>query len=243
MTFRIKGISGEDTWTATPAVTPVVRIPNPDTVIYASRYPAQLTAFAINSAGQVRAPRISYGSATVIEDFRVHGERPMNPGEARPAFPTKFSTSISRNYVKGANYPDTAAIAAIYSDGTTFGDANVLSLMMGERAVMFEALTKIGDTVCRMGTQQSSYDDILKALDREHAAENTRSPKDAAVRDRAYDIFYFHARRNNVRADLRIKGLMTVTNGLRSGLAADPVKKDSGNLWIPQTMPMACTVP
>ena len=66
----------------------------------------------------------------------------------------------------------TAQRAAIYSDGTTFGDRNVLSAMIDYRRSMLAALNGIGATLCTLGTRQSAIADVDAALGQQQAAQD-----------------------------------------------------------------------
>jgi hypothetical protein len=252
-TFSLKGASNSGVWTGVAEVTPVihthagmVRTVTSDEIYgvgrvgsapYYNYYTAELTGYAIYST---RGP----GSAlkgTVIEDFRVVGRPPMKPGERR--LMDIRSPSIPSDYVAGAAYPLGMAIAAIYTDGTTFGDSKVLAAMIGKRRGMIAALTAISGTLCKLGTQQASVAEVDAALTRQHAAEDGRSATEKAGRDAAYD---YVSRALHPRGRLTdrqaIKRSWDLLDQVRTGLA-DPIKDSSGQATIPAAPTLACTLP
>jgi hypothetical protein len=77
LTFTFKGASGVGGWTGKPTLTTVLNNPRLD-YSYVNWYTTQLTGFAIYT----HAPNDSW-IGTKINDYRVRGESPMNPGEAR----------------------------------------------------------------------------------------------------------------------------------------------------------------
>jgi hypothetical protein len=246
MSFHMKGTSGEASWMAVPAVTPIFRNPDPNAKNYVNFYTAQLTGYAVNVNGSTwrTQARSSTQLGTLINDYRLRGERPLNPGESRDFAQTVLD--IAPNYMKGANYPDTAAIAAVYSDGTTFGDANVLKVMMEHRREMIEALTSIGTAVCQMGMRQVSMREIGEALDKQHAEEDAQYPAGKYGRNEAY---YVVGKRmgpgqvGRMTPGQAAKHVWGFVNQVRSGLAADPVKDGTGQLMIPAVTPLECSMP
>ena len=238
MTATLKGGTNRLTWTGTPAVTPVLPNPQMDHS-YVNWYPAQLTAYAIyRNQGSFN---MSVG--TEINDYRMRGEPPMNPGDSR-LFTLKY-TVVPANYVNGAKYPQASTIAAIYTDGTTFGDANVLKAMLEQRKLMIAALTSIGTTLCAMGQQGASIQDISAALDKQHAAEDARSQVGKEERNSAYSRVQKEIAHNvNSRTPSRaIQQIANQANQMRTGLTADPVKDGGGNLLISPATPLACNLP
>lgn len=237
-----KGGSNTLTWTASPTLTPV--LPNPQMGYnYVNWYSAQLTAYAIfNSQGSFNA---SIG--TEINDYRMRGEQPMNPGESR-RFSDKYVVQPA-NYGKGVTYPQASVIAAIYSDGATFGDRGVLQAMVEERRLMLSALTSIGATYCAAGRQMSSLQDISSALARQQAAEDARSSVGKEERDLAYSFMQKSldgsTDRNlerNQHLKVAVKRTWDQLNQLRTGLS-DPVKDMSGNALMPPATPLTCEFP
>jgi hypothetical protein len=253
MTFTFKGASNTGVWTGVPLVTPVVhtlfgtvqtitqdelygvgRRPAP----YYNWYSADLTGYAIH-AGRFEGS----ANATAIDDFRVRGERPMKPGERREI--SLRAHLLQPDYDGGIAYHPGTAIAAIYSDGTTFGDRKVLSEMIDYRRSMIAALGSIGSTLCTLGTQHSSIAEIDAALNKQHGAEDARSPADKDARGAAYGYVdrSLHARgTGRLPAGQVIKRSYDALEQLRSGLA-DPVKSPSGQPAISPVTPLACNLP
>jgi hypothetical protein len=235
----LKGGTNQLTWTGAPAVTPVLPTPQLD-YSYLNWYPAQLTGYA-RFGGQGSFTR---AFETEIDDFRVRNEGPMSPGESR-TFTLRYFI-VPANYEKGAAYPNFSVIAAIYADGTTFGDANVLKAMLERRKLMASALTSIGTLYCTMGQQGASISDIATALSKQQAASNGQSLEGKAERDEAYSYVQksLGSRVNShLPANQAIRRTWEDLNKLRSGLAADPVKDERGNLAIPAVTPLACNLP
>ena len=135
------------------------------------------------------------------------------------------------------------AIAAIYSDGTSFGDSKVLAAMIERRRSMIAALTAIGSTVCKLGTQQASVAEVDATLAKQRSAEDARSPADKAGRDAAYDYVAksLHAR-GRFTDGQKIKRSWDLLDQLRTGLA-DPVKDGSGQPAISAVTPFSCSLP
>lgn len=239
ITATLNGGTNQLTWTGTPTVTPVLPTPQID-YSYLNWYPGMLTGYA-RFGGQGSFTR---AFETEIYDFRVFNESPMSPGEAR-LFTLRYSI-LPANYEKGASYPNFSVIAAIYADGTTFGDANVLKAMLEQRKLMIAALTNIGMTMCTMSEQGSSIQDISAALAKQQAAEDARSQVGKGERDNAYSYMQksLKSRTNShLPANKAIERTWDDFNKLRSGLAADPVKDSTGNLVIPAVTPLACNLP
>ena len=252
MTFTFKGASNTGIWTGVPEVTPVVHTDfgKVETVQQRERdywgkespyynwYSADLTAFAIH------ASRLgAVANVTAMEDYRVRGESPMKPGERRTI--SLRAHLLPLNYEKGAAYRPGTAVAAIYSDGTTFGDRNVLSAMIDYRRSMLAALTHIGATLCKLGSQQTSIRDIQIALDTQQSAEDTRSAADKNARGEAYSwIAKAMSARGTGRmtASQIVKQTSDRLNQLRAGLA-DPVKNSSGQPEISPVTAPACNLP
>jgi hypothetical protein len=220
-------------------LTPVLANPQLD-YSYVNWYPAQLTAYAIfNNKGSFN---MSLG--TEMNDYRLRGEQPMSPGESR-LFTQRYIVEPA-NYGKGVAYPQASAIAAIYADGTTFGDRGVLEAMMAKRKLMAAALTAMGATMCPMSEKGASIADISTALDKQHAAEDARSQAGKEERDLAYSYVQksLNSRTNNhLPVNKAVKRTWDELNQLRTGLAADPVKDSAGNLLIPAVTPLACDLP
>ena len=253
LTYAFKGASGAGIWTLTREVTPVVHttLGTVQTVtqdeiygvgrrpgMYYNWYTAELTGFAIHSHGMAGS-----GITTAIDDFRVRGESPMKPGERREI--NLRSVLLQPNYDKGAVYFPGSAIAAIYSDGTTFGDRNILSAMIDYRRSMLAALNGIGATLCTLGTRQSAIADVDAALGQQQAAQDARSAADKGPRGTAYAYVgkILHGRGNGRRTASQItQRAWDEVNKLRSGLA-DPVKDSSGQPVFAAVTPLACSWP
>jgi hypothetical protein len=235
----LKGGTNTLTWKGKATVTPVLPTPGID-YSYLNWYPGQLTGYA-RFGGQGSFTR---AFETEIDDFRIFNEPPMSPGESRQ-FTLRYFV-LPANYEKGAHYPNSSVIAAIYSDGTTFGDANVLKAMMERRRTMLAALNAIGATLCTMGQQSASISDIAGALDKQHAATPERSAEALDESGLAYSYVQksLGSRVNShLPANQAVRRTWDDLNKLRSGLAADPVKDASGNLVIPAVTPLACNLP
>ena len=235
----LNGGANQLTWIGSPAVTPVLANPQQN-YTYVNWYTAQLTGYAIYSS----QGSFNMGMGTEINDYRIRGEAPMSPGESR-LFTQQYFVAAA-NYEKGVTYPQAASIAAIYADGTTFGDANVLKLMLERRKAMIEPLTSIGATLCTMGMQSASMADISAALNKQQTAEDARSPAGKEERGEAY-LFVLkslNGRTNgHMTASQGAKRTWDQVNQLRSGLAADPVKDGGGNLMVPEVTPLTCNLP
>jgi hypothetical protein len=224
LTATLKGGTTQLTWSGTSALTPVIANPGQN-YNYVNWYTAQLTGYAIYS----NQGSFNMSVGFEIDDYRLRGESPMNPGESRP-FTQRYYVAPADN-AKSGSYPQAASTAAIYADGTTFGDAGVLMLMLARRQAMVEALTSVGATICTMGQQAASLADISAALDKQHAAEDVLSPAGKAGRDLAYSYVQKSlAGRGNAHltASQALKRTWDQLNRLRSGLAADPVKDAGG---------------
>ena len=235
----LKGGTNTLTWTGKATVTPVLPTPGID-YSYLNWYPGQLTGYA-RFGGQ---GSFTKAFETEIDDFRIFNEPPMSPGESRQ-FTLRYFV-LPANYEKGTHYPNFSVIAAIYSDGTTFGDANVLKAMMERRRTMLAALNAIGATLCSMGQQSASISDIAGALDKQHAATQERSGEALDESGLAYSYVQksLGSRVNShLPANQAVRRTWDDLNKLRSGLAADPVKDASGNLVIPAVTPLACNLP
>ncbi len=235
----LKGGTNTLTWTGNATATPVLPTPQMD-YSYLNWYPGQLTGYA-RFGGQGSFTR---AFETEIYDFRIFNEPPMSPGESR-LFTLRYFV-LPPNYEKGAHYPNFSAIAAIYSDGTTFGDTNVLKVMMERRRTMLAALNAIGATLCSMGQQSASISDISGALDKQHAATQKQGGEALDESNRAYSYVQksLGSRVNShLPANQAVRRTWEDLNKLRSGLAADPVKDASGNLVIPEETPQACNLP
>jgi|HubBroStandDraft_5_1064220.scaffolds.fasta_scaffold12314_3 hypothetical protein len=235
----LKGGTNTLTWTGKATATPVLPTPQMDDS-YLNWYPGQLTGYA-RFGGQGSFTR---SFETEIYDFRIFNESPMSPGESR-GFTLGYHI-LPPNYEKGAHYPNFSAIAAIYSDGTTFGDANVLKVMMERRMTMLTALNAIGATLCSMGQQSASINDISEALNKQQAATQKQDGEALDESGRAYSYVQksLGSRVNShLPANQAVRRTWDDFNKLRSGLAADPVKDASGNLVIPPVTPLTCNLP
>jgi hypothetical protein len=252
LTFNIKGTSVSGAWTGKPEVTPVIHTAFGTTATvtsdelygvgnkpapYYNWYTAELTGFAIHSLG-----RGGSGISTAIDDFRALGVPPMKSGERRLI--ANWPRTLRPSYDDGATYRPGSAIAAIFADGTTFGDRQVLSAMIDYRRAMIGALTAIGTTLCTLGDQQPSIVDVQAMLDKQHAAEDARSASDRDARAAAYAYVGKSLDRANRRlpASEIIKQAGSRLNQLRSALAADPVRNVSGQLAISAPPPLACSL-
>ena len=251
--FSLKGTSNTGAWTGVAEVTPVVhthlgmvqtvaqdeiygvgrQAPAP----YYNYYTADLTGYAVYTDRWIG----SSVKGTVIEDLRIVGEAPMKPGDRRSV--NLRSPRIPTDYEPGAAYRSGMAIAAIYSDGTIFGDSKVLAAMIERRRSMIVALTEIGSTLCKLGTQQASVADVDAMFAKQRATEDAQSPTGKAGRDAAYDYVAksLHARGNSTDGQ-RIKRSWDLLDKLRTGLA-DPVKDSSGRPAIPAMTAFACSPP
>ncbi len=252
LTLGYKGATNAGGWTGVPETTPVihttfgtVQTVNTDEVygvgrrpgMYYNWYTAELTGYAIHSQGMAGS-----GVTTAIDDFRARGEAPMKPGERRLI--DLRSVHLQPDYEKGRVYFPGSAIAAIYADGSTFGDRKVLAAMIDYRRSMITALTGIGATLCTLGTQKSSVPDIATALDKQHASQDARGEGGKAPRGAAYAYVQksLSARGNGrLPANQVIKRTWDQVDKLRSGLA-DPVKDSSGQLAIPSVTALECNL-
>jgi hypothetical protein len=254
LTYTFKGNSGSGGWSGKTEATPVVHLeaargvtglernndmPVSGSAPYVNWNTADLTGFTIH----IRAMGPSVAIHTAIEDYRTLREPPLKPGERRSL--SLRAAPIPSNYEKGAAYRDGEVITAIFSDGTTFGDRNVLAVMLNRRRLIIAALTSIGTTLCTLGSQRASVADIQAALDKKHGAENARSPAESAERNDAYDSVFDNLRSHPPRlTDSQvIQRAWDHLNQYRSGLAADPVKDASGQLAIAPVTPLACNLP
>jgi hypothetical protein len=239
ITANLQGGTGQLLWSATPTVTPVLANPQQN-YSYVNWYPAQLTAYAIfNSKGSFN---MSVG--TESNDYRLRGEQPMNPGDSRPF--TQQYVVTPANYGQGVTYPQASVLAAIYADGTTFGNRGVLEALLEQRKVMIAALTSIGTTLCSMGEKSVSIADISSALNKQHEGENARSPAGNGERDRAYSFAQKSLGSRvsgRLAPDQAVRLTFNKLNQLRTGLAADPVRDAAGNLVIPAVSPLTCDLP
>jgi hypothetical protein len=252
VTFSLKGSSNTGIWTGLAEATPVVHthLGMIQTVIqdeiygvgrqppapYYNLYTADLTAYAVYTAR-------SAGSAvagTGIEDYRALGEPPMKPGDRRDDSVNLRAPHIPGDYESGAAYRPGMAIAAIYADGTTFGDAKVLAAMIERRRSMIVALTGIGTTLCKLGAHGASVADVETALAKQRAAEDAQSPAGKSGRDAAYEYVTnsLHAR-GRLNDAQRIKQSWDRQDKLRTGLA-DPVNDSSGRPAIPAPTAATC---
>jgi hypothetical protein len=252
-TFSLKGSSNTGVWTGVAEVTPVVHthlgmvqtvtqdeiygVGRQPPAPYYNYYPADLTGYAVYTERWVG----SGVKGTVIEDFRAVGEAPMKPGDRRSV--DLRSPRMAADYEPGAAYRPGMAVAAIYSDGTSFGDSKVLAAMIERRRSMIVALTAIGGTLCKLGTQQASVADVDATLAKQRSAEDAQSPAGKAGRDAAYDYVAksLHARGRSTDGQ-RIKRSWDMLDTLRTGLA-DPVKDSSGQAAIPAVTAFACSLP
>jgi hypothetical protein len=252
-TFSLKGASNAGAWTGVAEVTPVVHthlgmvqtvtqdeiygVGRQPPAPYYNYYTADLTGYATYTERWVG----SGVKGTVIEDFRVVGEAPMKPGDRRSV--DLRSPRIPPDYEPGAAYRPGMAIAAIYSDGTSFGDSKVLAAMIERRRSMIVALTAIGSTFCKLGTQQTSVADLDAALAMQRSGEDARFPAGKAGRDAAYDYVAksLHAR-GRFTDGQRIKRSWDLLDQLRTGLA-DAVKDSSGQATISAVAALPCSLP
>jgi hypothetical protein len=251
MAFTFKGTSNTGIWSGAPLVTPVVhtasgmvRTITQDEIYgvgrgpvpYYNWYSADLTAFAIHSERFEGS-----ANSTVVDDFRVRGEQPMKPGDRREL--SLKSKLLQPNYEGGATYRFGMAIAAIYADGTTFGDPKVLAEMIGYRRSMLSALTDISATLCQLGGQQASIADVAGALAKQQAAADSRSASDKSARAAAYTyIDKSLSGRGHFTPAQSIKRTWDALDKLRSGLA-DPVKNGSSEPAISPVKPLTCHLP
>jgi hypothetical protein len=252
MTFTFKGTPNTGIWMGAPLVTPVVHtasgmvqtvtqdeiygVGRRGPVPYFNWYSQDLTAFAIHSERFEGA-----ANSTVVDDFRVRGEQPMKPGDRREL--SLKSKLLPPNYEGGATYRFGMAIAAIYADGTTFGDPKILTEMIAYRRSMLSALTGIGATLCQLGEQRASISEVAGALAKEQAAADSRSASDKNARAAAYSyIDKSLSGRGRFTAAQSIKRTWDALDKLRSGLA-DPVKNSSGVTEISPVKPLTCQLP
>jgi len=250
MSFSLKGNSNTGVWRGVPLLTPVVhtasgmvRTVTDDEIYgvgrgpvpYYNWYSKDLTAFAIHSERFEGS-----GNSTVVDDFRVRGEQPMKPGDRRDL--SLHSKRLEPHYEGGATYRFGMAIAAIYADGSTFGDQKVLAEMIGYRRSMILALTDIGTTLCRLGSQGASVADVSEALGKQQAAADSRSPGDQSARAAAYSHIdkSLHGRGHFTPA-VAIKAAWDTLGNLRTGLA-DPVKNAAGEPAFAPETPLECNL-
>ena len=245
MSFHIKTLSGDITWTASRMETPVLRNPDPNSSNYVNWYTAPLSAIAVSGSARMMTSKFTQDApGTMLNDFRSRGEIPMNPGESR-AF-TLRTVHVPPDYEKGANYQQSEAIAAIYTDGTTFGDSHVLKALLERRRQMIGALTSIGSTICQLAVRQATMQEIGAALDKQHAEEDAKSPADQEGRGDAYYLVgkSMVGRDVNRMAPAQAeKHVWEQVNKWRSDLASDPVKDGSGQLAVPAVTPLQCSLP
>jgi hypothetical protein len=237
ITATLKGATSRLSWAGTPTVTPV--LPQGD-YSYVNWYPAPLTAYAIfNSKGSFN---MSVG--TEINDYRMRGEAPMNAGESR-LFTQQYLV-MQASYGKGVTYPQASVLAAIYADGTTFGNRGVPDAMLEARKLTIATLRSIGTTLCSMGEKNASIPDIAIALDKQHEADNARSAAGNGERDRAYSYVQksLGSRESHRLAPGQaVRRTFDKLNQLRTGLAADPVRDAGAELVVPAVSSLPCALP
>jgi len=237
ITATLNGATNQLTWSGTPAMTPVLTDPQRDHM-YVNWYLLQLTAYAIVN----RRGDFSSWLGTMIDDFRMRGESPMNPAESR-LFTLRYETAPA-NYARGADYAQASPIATIYADGTTFGDPNVLRAMLDKRKWMLGAVTGIETKLCTMGQQGASIQAISAALDKQHAAEDARSAAGKDERNGAYSMVQkeiAHLINSHQPVNSAVRQLLDRMSKLQVGLE-DPVKDSGGNLVIPLAVPPLCNL-
>lgn len=236
MIARLNGGSNSLTWTAKRTLTPVLQQPDRS---YLNWYPAQLTAYAVFS----NDGRFSSSVGTLIDDYRMRGEQPMNPGDSR-TFTAKYLV-VPANYGKGVIYPQGMVIAAIYADGTTFGDQGVLQAMLEKRKLMITALAGITTTICLMGRQGATSMEIAIALDKQHAVEDARSQTGKEERAVAYSYVeksLTGSTNRHLPPSEGVRRTWEQMNRFRAGLF-DPVGDARGNPLMPAVTSRACALP
>lgn len=234
ITANLKGTTSELTWAGSPTATPVLAQRDKN---FLNWYPAPLTAYAIFT----NKGSFNQSVGTEINDYRFRDEPPMNAGEAR-AFTTRY-LHMAADYGNGITYPQASVIAAIYADGTTFGNRKVLDAMLEKRKLMIAALTDIGTRLCSMRKEGAPIADIERALDRQQAAQNERPPDAKGIHDHAYSYVQksLGSRESSRLApDQAIRRTFDKLNKLRLGLAADPVRDASGHPAISPLQPLTC---
>ena len=116
-----------------------------------------------------------------------------------------------------------------------------MKAILDQRALMIATLTNIETTLCTKGEQGASIQDVSSALDKQHAAEDTRSPAGKNERDRAYALLQKEiAHHLHTPPNRAIQQMWDQMNQMRTGLAVDPVKDSRGNLVIPPVTPLSC---
>lgn len=239
MAISFNGASSTLTWNASRAATPVLKDPQ-HAFSFVNWYPAALTGFAVFTQDS------TWNSSVGIEidDYRLRKEAPMNPGEFR-TFTQRFEL-IPASFASGLHYPQASAVAAIYSDGTTFGDPNVILAMIENRRDMLGALTEIGATLCAMRERQASLQDISSTLEQLQAKATVRE-KVRKGRALAFSFVQNSLGPSRANAHLQPDQVVRQTwdrmNELRADLAADPVKDGAGNRLIPGVRPLECRAP
>lgn len=253
VTFSLKGASNRGVWSGVAEVTPVVHthlgmiqtvtqeevygVGRQPPAPYTNFYTAELTGYAIYTERWVG----SGVKGTVIEDFRTVGEAPMKPGDHRPV--NLRSPRIPIDYDPGGAYRPGMAVAAIYADGTSFGDSRVLVAMMERRRSMLAALTTIGGTICQFGKQRAAMPEVDAALAKQRTAEDARSPTGKAGRDAAYDYVTSSLHpRGRLTDGEKLKRSWEMLDKVRMGLA-DPVKDRSGQPMVAVPTALVCNLP
>jgi hypothetical protein len=168
----------------------------------------------------------------------------MNPGEKR-GFTDRYIT-LPAHSPKNGHYEDEEPIAAIYADGRAFGDTALIKEMMQQRRYAIDALTNIGTTLCRMGMQQTSKNDIAAALDKQRAEEDARSRAGSGALDLEYSFvgkMMVSRVVNHMTPSQGLKYMWDQVDKRRSALAVDPVKGDSGQPNVLTFTPLPCNLP
>jgi hypothetical protein len=227
------------TWNAVPQDVPVTLVhDNPGHAT--NWYSAPLTAYTI--LGETGSYR---GTSNV--DYRSRGDSPLQKFETR-ALPMDCAQTC------GSDKP--SAIAAVYADGTTFGDRVHIDKIMQERGEEESAYKSIALKMCTMARQQQGVTEIVAALAKGFDAPASAEGADAS---RAKAL-HFSVKFLNQRASLGPDGKVTIRRGTpmnrphsqsdtdntvqatlqeinqrRTGLLADPVKEKAGKLYLTDT--------
>jgi hypothetical protein len=209
-----RGSAGNSTWIAEAVTTPVACI---DTGSIEDVYTAPLTAWVFaadqNVDGRilpVKEPTVDLligeNPAAPIQPF--HSKRDDNCWRARVVdFRTqKFETHIT---------------AAVFADGSTFGDRKQIDAIMATRGQVVREYTEVANRLCGFAEQPGiTRDQIRESLQQMHQRGNGQARG-----------FFGLALKPNETLASRINGALKVVRDTRALLLA-PVRDEQGRLYI-----------
>ena len=130
---------------------------------------------------------------------------------------------------------DAKPLAAVFSDGTTFGDAKDVADLMARRTAKLTALTETVSVLCAAQQQGSDKQGAIASLEATNSKVSEATPMLSSIETAVYTDALDKLKRAAPSREVSIPEILSGLESTGKPLFADPVKDPSGALYIKST--------